>query len=286
MTRQTRTIIPETIEGVAALFTARKWDKAAIVWAYVDANGRGKRGGIRRRTKEYTPDSFADLGLFGLSSNQTVLHYWQAWQDAIDSGDAQPVAPGDEIPTVDLPWVGGADTRHRYVPLADREELESKAREADELRKREAKRKAELARRTAEREKKRKAEKQENKRAVAKVPATLPSVARNGRGDAPKPAVDALELRLAKAEEKAALVPLLEKRLEEARAEADELKAESVVSPGGPLTAAPFVDGFLRFPADNWEALIQGRKVLREVFDEVTDYYDEAQQELLAVEDA
>ncbi len=30
------TFVPETVEGVGRLLKARKWDKAAIVWAYCE----------------------------------------------------------------------------------------------------------------------------------------------------------------------------------------------------------------------------------------------------------
>lgn len=102
------TRVPETIEGVKTLLTARKWDKAAIVWSYVQ--GQEGRGGDTRSTNgksaigKYTPSEFAALGIAGLRSHHTVREYWQRWQDAIDSGHAQPVAPGDEIVAPDLDW--------------------------------------------------------------------------------------------------------------------------------------------------------------------------------------
>jgi hypothetical protein len=96
------TRVPETIEGVKTLLTARKWDKAAIVWSFVKPQ-QGSRTSSKNRGS-YTFAGFADLGIAGLSNWLTVRAYWQRWQDAIDSGDAQPVAPGDEIVAPDLDW--------------------------------------------------------------------------------------------------------------------------------------------------------------------------------------
>ena len=87
--------VPETIEGVSRLLKARKWEKAAIVWAYVHSFENGEVGrGIAVSSdsygKPYTPESFAHLGIAGLLSKNTVQAYWENWQAAIDAKKAKP----------------------------------------------------------------------------------------------------------------------------------------------------------------------------------------------------
>lgn len=85
--------IPKRKKLLSVMCVSRKWERAAIVWAYV---GEGK-------TFE-TPEHFAELGIISLSSRQFVQKYWDRWQSAIDSGHAKPVEIGDEFTVPDLPW--------------------------------------------------------------------------------------------------------------------------------------------------------------------------------------
>lgn len=103
------TFVPDTVEGVNALLVSREWDRAAVVWAYVHCSDT--KGGERWvdaknsiNEKPYTPVTFAAKKFVGLCSKDSVRAHWQRWQDAIDSGHAVPIKPGDPIPTVDLPW--------------------------------------------------------------------------------------------------------------------------------------------------------------------------------------
>ena len=101
--------VPETIEGVSRLLKARKWEKAAIVWAYVHSFENGEVGrGIAVSSdsygKPYTPESFAHLGIAGLLSKNTVQAYWENWQAAIDAKKAKPVKPGDDITEPNMKW--------------------------------------------------------------------------------------------------------------------------------------------------------------------------------------
>lgn len=127
--------VPSTIDGVHALMTVRKWEKAAIVWAYVrgsDTGGRPTPESLNSETsRKMTPDEFAALGLAGLRSAQTVRRYWKAWNDAIDSGHAAAVEPGETIVEPAIEWepftdatnpnrVGGEDMAERYATEAER----------------------------------------------------------------------------------------------------------------------------------------------------------------------
>lgn len=92
--------IPDTIEGVHALLKARKWQKAAIVWAYVDARehaGQPAKSIVKTDNKPYTPETFAAEKVVGLLSKNTVQAYWENWQYAIDKKKAKPVKVGDFI---------------------------------------------------------------------------------------------------------------------------------------------------------------------------------------------
>ena len=81
--------VPETIEGVSRLLKARKWEKAAIVWAYVHSSP--DQAHVKSdMNKPYTPESFAHLGIAGLLSKNTVQAYWENWQAAIDAKKAKP----------------------------------------------------------------------------------------------------------------------------------------------------------------------------------------------------
>ena len=95
--------IPAKIDGVVKLMKARKWEKAAIVWAYVhcyelgEAHRPAKGAKTSTFDKPYTPEAFAALGIAGLRSKDTVRFYWEQWQNAIDQKKAKPVKPGDSI---------------------------------------------------------------------------------------------------------------------------------------------------------------------------------------------
>lgn len=85
-------VVPEPDQLLAVMCIARKWTRAAIVWAYV---GEGR---------PYDIDTFAELGIISLSSRMFVQKYWDSWQGAINKGFADPVAIGDPIIVPEYPW--------------------------------------------------------------------------------------------------------------------------------------------------------------------------------------
>jgi len=99
----TKFTIPDTIEGVAGLLTARKWEKAAIVYAWTLPQ-QGRRTS-RKTAGSYGIEEFAGLGIAGLRSPRSVEAYRAAWVWAIESGWTEPVDPGDEIDLEDLALV-------------------------------------------------------------------------------------------------------------------------------------------------------------------------------------
>ncbi len=108
--------IPKTIKSAEAKLTkldgivsASQWERAAIVYAFTE---EGEVGGDPTTAAKVRSDlgvmsfrEFAALGIVGLKSKNTVLKYHEAWQSAIDDGEALPIAPGDAFnePELDFP---------------------------------------------------------------------------------------------------------------------------------------------------------------------------------------
>lgn len=93
--------------GLDRLLTAKKWERAAIIWAFTTSDDKGGRPNATDPESGRFPvpvREFARLGFAGLVKPDTVTIYRQRWQEAIDSGAAPSVAPGDEIELPDMPW--------------------------------------------------------------------------------------------------------------------------------------------------------------------------------------
>lgn len=120
--------VPDTIEGVVGLLTARRWEKAAIVYAWTLPEGSGGRPKASKTTGFYNVEQFAALDIVGLRSDKTVRAYRQAWVWAIENGLAEIVSPGAtvEIPEgVSFPptgiWSRGSDEYDdEYVAEAEK----------------------------------------------------------------------------------------------------------------------------------------------------------------------
>lgn len=66
--------------GIDSLLMATEWERAAIVAAFVRLNARpGPKDGSE--LTHLTPKAFAQLGVTGLRSHNTVTRYVQAWLD-------------------------------------------------------------------------------------------------------------------------------------------------------------------------------------------------------------
>jgi hypothetical protein len=84
------------LEGVHQLLTAKRWERAAIVAAYVVAdNSHGK---VALPPGKYSVKEFAEKGFAGLTSRDSVGRTLRIWQETI----GVQVNPGDEI---ELPLV-------------------------------------------------------------------------------------------------------------------------------------------------------------------------------------
>jgi hypothetical protein len=90
------------LNGLAALLTAKQWERAAIVYAFTEPGSGGPRTGHDQDQLSFR--EFADLNIAGLRSKSRVQAYRGAWQAAIDRGGAKVINPGDATSLPELPW--------------------------------------------------------------------------------------------------------------------------------------------------------------------------------------
>lgn len=93
------------LNGLELLLTVTKWERAALVFAYTEAQtnkGHGTRPGVAPPRMNIR--NFAGQGYHGLSTPKSVARYRQAWETAISNGWAVPVAPGDRVVLPDEPF--------------------------------------------------------------------------------------------------------------------------------------------------------------------------------------
>lgn len=111
--RPNRITIPATLEqvvtsldGIGRLLTAKEWQRAAIVYAFTEPSEQ--RGAHLKSEMKLGFVAFANLGIAGLQSDNTVRAYRKAWQWAIDEGYTVAVKPGDEIELPTVEWTRSA----------------------------------------------------------------------------------------------------------------------------------------------------------------------------------
>lgn len=106
--------LADRLAGLDRLLTAKRWERAAIVWAFTTNDGPGRPQKMAENSHfPVTMDTFAGLNFAGLTERRIVARYRDAWQDAIDQGKAKEVHPGDTVELPDLPWPPQTD-HHRY----------------------------------------------------------------------------------------------------------------------------------------------------------------------------
>jgi hypothetical protein len=99
--------IPDTIEGVMGLLTARGWERAAIVYAYTKPSKGGrppKNSRVLPTVFPCTYTEFSAFGISGLKDQETVAFYREQWVAGIENGWAEMVGPGDTIDVPDMPF--------------------------------------------------------------------------------------------------------------------------------------------------------------------------------------
>jgi hypothetical protein len=90
------------LNGIDALLTASKWERAAIVFAFTGDDTPGPKV-VRGESTAISCREFAARGITGLRSDATVRRYRRAWQWAVNARYALPVTPGAtaELPKAD-----------------------------------------------------------------------------------------------------------------------------------------------------------------------------------------
>jgi hypothetical protein len=88
----------EVLAGIEGLVTAKDWERAAIVAAFVVQPGAGARTDLVTSDKVLSPTQFAALGIAGLRSVNTVVRYVEAWET---TGLGRPT-PGEEFEATNL----------------------------------------------------------------------------------------------------------------------------------------------------------------------------------------
>lgn len=109
------------LTGLGELLTATEWERAAIVAAFVRLPGAGARTDLATSSQVRSPNEFANLGITGLKSKDTVRRYVQAW---LYEHDGKYPKPGAKrvIPTKDFPTHPG-NTGTRATPSNVAEQL-------------------------------------------------------------------------------------------------------------------------------------------------------------------
>lgn len=88
--------LSQRLGGIDGLLIAKKWERAAIVYAFTQP---GSQGGIQVAPPppKMNIRTFAAQGFAGLTSLQSVYHYRRAWEWAIAQGWAKSVEPGETV---------------------------------------------------------------------------------------------------------------------------------------------------------------------------------------------
>lgn len=94
------------LDGLGELITARKWERSAIVAAFVRLSpGRGQspeHSRLPNGESTISVEDFAALGIYGLTQAQAVRKYAQAWLDVHDGRYPRPGATR-RLPTSGFP---------------------------------------------------------------------------------------------------------------------------------------------------------------------------------------
>jgi phage N-6-adenine-methyltransferase len=85
------------LTGVGGLLSAGHWGTAAIVYAYTEPGEPHFASGEKSSDGKLTLSDFADLGLRGLKTRDSVRKYRNAWQLAVDEGWSEPAEPGERV---------------------------------------------------------------------------------------------------------------------------------------------------------------------------------------------
>lgn len=138
--------IPKTLEqattrltSLGEIVTASEWERAAIVYAFTEAPGQGKRTDLSTSREVLSFEQFAKLKIHGLRSRDTVKLYRDRWTEAIEltkrkrNGRVYPVSPGDPFIAPDLEWPPSGHTTGSFDKQLAGKSVEQKAEIVDQL---------------------------------------------------------------------------------------------------------------------------------------------------------
>lgn len=89
-----------SLTGIQSLLVAKDWERAAIVYAFTHNDGRGQPKKSRKVLNTLTITGFADLGIAGLTTQDTVRKYRSIWAEY---GNPE-IQPGDEVALPNKPF--------------------------------------------------------------------------------------------------------------------------------------------------------------------------------------
>jgi hypothetical protein len=92
------------LSGLGVLLTARKWERAAIVYAFTEVGEVGRGRWYKPMPPKMHIRDFAAKGYAGLTTNKSVSRYRDAWVTAINNGWAVPVEPGMAVILPEQPF--------------------------------------------------------------------------------------------------------------------------------------------------------------------------------------
>jgi hypothetical protein len=92
------------LSGLGVLLTARKWERAAIVYAFTEVGEVGRGRWYKPQPPKMHIRDFAAKGYAGLTTNKSVSRYRDAWVTAINNGWAVPVVPGMAVLLPEQPF--------------------------------------------------------------------------------------------------------------------------------------------------------------------------------------
>lgn len=113
------------LTGLGRLLTARKWERAAIVFAFTEVGEVGRGRWHKPEPPRMYIREFAAQGFSGLTTNKSVSRYRDAWVSAVSNGWTTLAEPGwmVQIPEQPFPaWPYGEDDEDGTVTITEADE--------------------------------------------------------------------------------------------------------------------------------------------------------------------
>jgi hypothetical protein len=99
-------VLTGVLDSLGGAIAKGGWWTAAAVWAWTEPGTGGPR--TASKVMQLSERAFAELGIRGLASQNTVRKYRAAWDRGIEDGWCQPVVPGDDVVLPEQDFRAGA----------------------------------------------------------------------------------------------------------------------------------------------------------------------------------